>query len=83
MGLVNAVVARDDLLPHCYAYARMLATTVSRGSLAATKRQIALDLHRGLGDSVADSAERLDAMMGEPDFAEGVAALDEKRPPRF
>ena len=83
MGLVNAVMAREDLLPHCNAYARTLATTVSRGSLAATKRQIALDLHRGLGDSVADSAERLDAMMGEPDFAEGVAALDEKRPPRF
>jgi enoyl-CoA hydratase/carnithine racemase len=83
IGLVNAVVDADQLLPHTYAYARLLATTVSRGSLAATKRQIALDLHRGLGDSVAESAVRLDAMMGEPDFAEGVAALDEKRPPNF
>lgn len=83
MGLVNAVVDADDLLDHTYAYAGLLATTVSSGSLAATKRQIGLDLHRGLGDSVAESAVRLDAMMGEPDFAEGVAALDEKRPPRF
>jgi enoyl-CoA hydratase/carnithine racemase len=83
MGLVNAVVEPAELLPHTYAYARMLATTVSSGSLAATKRQIALDLHRGLGDSVEESAVRLDAMMGEPDFAEGVAALAEKRPPRF
>ena len=83
MGLVNAVVDHDDLLDHTYAYARMLATTVSAGSLAATKRQIGLDLHRGLGASVTESAVRLDAMMGEPDFAEGVAALDEKRPPNF
>jgi enoyl-CoA hydratase/carnithine racemase len=83
MGLVNAVVDGEDLLPHTYAYARTLATTVSRGSLAATKRQVALDLHRGLGESVVESAERLDAMMGEPDFAEGVAALDEKRPPKY
>jgi enoyl-CoA hydratase/carnithine racemase len=83
MGLVNAVVEPDDLLPHTYAYARELAHGVSAGSLVATKRQVALDLHRGLGDSVHDSAERLDAMMGEPDFAEGVAALSEKRPPNF
>jgi len=26
---------------------------------------------------------RLNQMMGEPDFAEGVAALTEKRPPNF
>jgi enoyl-CoA hydratase/carnithine racemase len=83
MGLVNAVLDADDLLPHTYAYAHDLAHGVSAGSLAATKRQIALDLHRDLGESVADAAVRLDTMMGEPDFAEGVAALTEKRPPRF
>ena len=83
MGLVNAVVEPDDLLPHVYRYAHDLARTVSRGSLAATKRQIALDQLRGLGESVSDAAVRLNQMMGEPDFAEGVAAFRDKRPPNF
>jgi enoyl-CoA hydratase/carnithine racemase len=83
MGLVNAVVEADALVAHTEEYARRLATTVSRGSMAATKRQIALDQFRGLGASIDDAAERLDRMMGEADFAEGVAALTEKRPPNF
>jgi enoyl-CoA hydratase/carnithine racemase len=83
LGLVNAVVPPEQLLAHTYAWAKEVATTVSAGSLAATKRQVALDLHRGVGDAVADAAARMDAMMREPDFAEGVAALKERRPPRF
>ncbi len=83
MGLVNAVVEPEGLLAHTYAYARMLAEQISPGSLAATKRQIALDLHRGVGDAVEESGRRLAQMMTEPAFAEGVAALNEKRPPAF
>lgn len=83
MGLVNAVVPGADLLPHVYDYARVLTTRVSPGSLAATKRQIATDLLGDVGTSVEDAAERLRTMMTEPAFAEGVAALTEKRPPRF
>lgn len=84
LGLVNAVLPDQPALQaHAKEYARALAYDVAPGSLAATKRQVALDLHRDLGASVDDAAERLDAMMGEPAFAEGVAALTEKRPPRF
>ena len=83
MGLVNEVVPPDRLLPRTYEYASMLASTVSRGSLAETKRQIYTDLHRDVGASVDEAAALLRRMMTEPDFAEGVAALTEKRPPRF
>jgi enoyl-CoA hydratase/carnithine racemase len=83
LGLVNAVVPPDQLLPHTYEYAAMLATTVSPGSLAETKRQIATDLHRDVGAAVDEAAVLLRRMMTEPNFAEGVAALTEKRPPNF
>ena len=83
MGLVNATVPGDELLEHTYAYAEVLATTVSPGSLAATKRQIYTDQHRDVGASVDEAAELLRRMMEEPAFREGVAALTERRPPAF
>jgi len=82
LGLVNRVVHPDDLLPHTYDYARTLLS-VSRGSLARTKRQTYTDLHRDVGTSIEEAAALLEEMMTEPDFAEGVAAMTEKRPPRF
>jgi enoyl-CoA hydratase/carnithine racemase len=83
MGLVNAVEEPGDLMEVTYAYAGRLATEVSPASLAATKLQMYLDLHRDAASSVHDSADRLDAMMRGPDFGEGVAALAERRAPHF
>jgi enoyl-CoA hydratase/carnithine racemase len=83
MGLVNAAVDGDALLDHTYAYAAQLASTVSRGSLRETKRQIYTDLHRDVRAAVEESDRLLREMTTEPDFAEGVAAFTEKRPPRF
>lgn len=83
MGLVNRVVPADDLLPETLAFARAMAAEISPSSLAAMKRQLYADLLRPLGDSVTEAISLLDRMVGEPDFAEGVAALTEKRPPRF
>ncbi len=83
MGLINAVVPPEELLPHTYAYARQLATTVSPSSLRETKRQIYTDLHRDVGSAVRDADSLLDRMTTEPDFREGVAAFMAKRPPQF
>ena len=83
LGLVNRVFPAEELLPATIAYAHELATTVSRRSLAETKRQVWVDQLRDIGSSVAEAGALLDEMMGEPDFAEGVAALHEKRRPRF
>ncbi len=84
MGLANAALPADELVAHVHSYAHMLATSVSPASLEATKRQMYGDLVRhGLGDSVRESAALLSSMMAGADYREGVAALQERRPPRF
>ena len=83
LGLVNRALPPDELLPHTYAYARQLATEVAPSSLAVTKLQLYRDLHGDVATSVNDAASRMAEMMRSDDFAEGVAALSEKRPPAF
>jgi len=83
LGLVNRVVAPSELRDAVRSYAAELATTVSPSSLAATKRQLYLDLHRSVVESVDDASGLLTTMMGSAEFAEGVAALRERRPPSF
>ena len=83
MGLVNLVVPTEHVLPEALAYARRLATEISPASMAATKLQIYRDLHGDVRSSVEDAQSRLEEMVTGRDFAEGVAALTERRPPKF
>ena len=84
IGLCNAALPREELTAHVDAYATQLATGVSPASIAATKRQMYLDLIRhDVGSSVTESEALLSQMMSGPDYVEGVTALREKRPPRF
>jgi enoyl-CoA hydratase/carnithine racemase len=83
LGLVNAVVDGPDLLDHVQVYARVLATTVSPASLAASKRQVYEAFHQTAAEAVRAAEALLDPMMAGPDYREGVAALRAKRPPVF
>jgi len=83
LGLVNRVEKPGELMDATYAYARNLATEVSPASLAATKMQMYLDLHRDVASSVRDAADRLNEMMVGGDFHEGVAAMAQRRTPDF
>jgi enoyl-CoA hydratase/carnithine racemase len=83
IGLVNRAVPPDELLAFTYDYAGRLATEIAPSSLAATKLQLYRDLHTDAASAVEDAGRRLVDMMRSADFAEGVAALTEKRPPRF
>jgi enoyl-CoA hydratase/carnithine racemase len=83
LGLVNQVTSSEELMATTYAYANRLATEIAPSSLAATKQQLYGDFHRDVASSVNDASARLAEMMQGPDFAEGVAALTEKRPPKF
>jgi enoyl-CoA hydratase/carnithine racemase len=83
LGLVNRALPPDELLDATYAYAGALAHEIAPSSLAATKLQLYRDLHADAASSVHDASARMAEMMKGPDFAEGVAALTEKRPPDF
>jgi enoyl-CoA hydratase/carnithine racemase len=83
LGLINQLHPAEELLDRTLEYAATLASTVSAGSLRATRRQVYLDLHRSVAASVDDSLVRLNTMMGEPDYRIGVEALRQKRPPQF
>ena len=83
IGRVTRVHPVGDLLPATLDYARTIAAEISPSSLRESKRQLYADLHGDVGSAVAESERLLERMATEPDFREGVAAWQEKRPPRF
>ncbi|MEN8723469.1 MAG: enoyl-CoA hydratase-related protein [Alphaproteobacteria bacterium] len=82
MGLFNqAFDTVDELRAHTAAYAADMAITVSPGSLTATKRQVWLDQTRDLAAAVTESEARLEHMMTEANYKEGLSALLKRRTP--
>jgi enoyl-CoA hydratase/carnithine racemase len=84
-GLVSRVCEPEVVLAEAQDYARMLAQSCSPRSMAAIRRQVWGDLSRGYTEA---NHEWLATMQrfnrpDNPDFAEGVEAFVEKRPPRF
>ncbi|MFR9807227.1 enoyl-CoA hydratase-related protein [Pseudonocardia sp. RS010] len=83
MGFFNAVVAAEDFAEQVWGYARRLAA-MSPTAVSTAKRQLWGDvLHSDPRRAVEQSKELIGKLMNEPDYAEGVAAFVEKRPPRF
>jgi enoyl-CoA hydratase/carnithine racemase len=82
MGLVNEVLPADQLMDRVREYGAELAA-LSPSSLRVTRQQIYGDLHGDVVGAVTRAQLLLEEMTAGPDFAEGVAAFQEKRPPRF
>ena len=83
LGLVNRVLAPGGAVALHRGYAERLATEIAPSSLAVTKLQLYRDLHGDVASSVRDASARMADMMRGADFAEGVAALTEKRAARL
>lgn len=83
IGLVNAVLPDDQVLDHALAYAGDLAQYCSPMAMADAKLQV----HADWGATCTAAEDRAKDLGYSPghrvDFAEGVASLIEKRPPRF
>jgi len=86
LGVVSRVCQPDDVLADAQSYATELAQHCSPLAMAAIRRQVWGDLSKSWFEANADWLElmrRFNARESNPDFAEGVAALREKRVPNF
>ncbi len=83
MGLVNAVLPHDELLPHVYERAAELATLSSPRSIAIMKRLVYTNQFTDLATASAETDTEMVQSFPSEDFREGVASFLEKRPPRF
>lgn len=82
MGLVNAVLARDALLPTAFGVAQQLAEKPKGAVLACKelmKRAYRAEVERALSEEVEIIRERLDS----PETREALSAFLEKRKPDF
>lgn len=84
-GLWNEVLPDGDAtLRRAHEYAADLATRAGPNAVATTKRQLYDDLLRhDVGAAVEDAGRLLHEAMATAEYREGVAALRERRPPRF
>ncbi|MGH3160196.1 MAG: enoyl-CoA hydratase-related protein [Streptosporangiaceae bacterium] len=81
-GLINQTWPDSELAAEADALVARLAEGPTR-SYAGTKRQLNNWLFQRMDEQLEFEAGIQQEMAGSPDFAEGVAAFLEKRPPRF
>ena len=83
MGFFNKVLPPEEFAAEVDSYARTIAAA-SPLAVTTAKRQMWADvLHGDPRAAVEESKAQIGKLMAGPDYAEGVAALLEKRPPRF
>ncbi len=83
MGLVNRLVAGEELLEQAVSYAADLAANCSPLSMAIIKRQLRAHLDADFSTALAQCDELMLASFNAPDVKEGVASYVEKRAPNF
>lgn len=82
IGLYNRVVPADELPAATAALVDRLVRGPAAG-LAATKAALESEMHMDLESALRAEARIQAALMRGPDFKEGFAAFQERRPPRF
>lgn len=84
MGFLNDVFAPEAFEARIAEIARSMALTVSPRAALTTKRQLYAELMESdVGACVEDSKRLIGELMRGPDYKEGVAALQDRRAPRF
>jgi len=84
MGYFNEVFPAEEFHARVMDRARAWATTVSPKACGVTKRQLYAELMSpDVGAAVEESKRLISVLMRDPDFREGSAALQDKRPAQF
>jgi enoyl-CoA hydratase/carnithine racemase len=83
LGIVNRVVAPEDLLSESIGYARTVAANCSPASIAALKTQVHADTTATLDEALARAGDLMQVSLKGPDFTEGVQSYVQKRPAAF
>jgi enoyl-CoA hydratase/carnithine racemase len=83
MGLVNAAIEPDELLPHVLTYAADLAVNACPTSWSIMKQQVLTDANRDLDDATTDAIALMNASVTRDDFQEGVQSFLDRRSPQF
>ncbi|MEY4099245.1 MAG: hypothetical protein RL300_416 [Pseudomonadota bacterium] len=82
IGLVNELVPADDLQAHVLAFAEKLASR-SAPALATIKQLVYQGMELPLAAALRVERAALPEILGSADYAEGLAAFAERRPPKF
>lgn len=83
LGLVNRVLAPDEVLPAAREYARDLARNCSPAAMAAIRHQVLADLDVSFEEACRRSYAVMEVLNSGADFREGVDSFLQKRPPAF
>jgi enoyl-CoA hydratase/carnithine racemase len=83
LGVVNEVVAPEELLPRAIGYAEDIAANCAPSSLAVIKQQVFADTMRDVFEASEVAEKLMHESMQRPDFIEGITSFFEKRPPNF
>lgn len=82
IGLVNEVVSTDYLTQRAHEFAQLLAGR-SAPAMAEIKRLVYQGIELPLSAGLQLERAALPAILGSADYAEGLAAFAERRPPQF
>ena len=83
LGVVNGVLAPEDLMSHVMAYAQDMAENCCPTSWAVMKKQVYGDWENEAGPATTTAIRLMNESLMRPDFQEGVQSYLDKRPPSF